>query len=354
MASTSQKTENPAALLARLGKHPDLVPYGGGNFGMPLAMIDDDLIVPVDRFFMRSNGPVPTIDPQTWRLEIRGNVRRPMALSLPELKALAPARSLTAFLECAGNGRTRFHPVPEGTPWRNDAAGNATWEGVPLAAVLDLAGIEDDTVDLVTEGGDFPGMRRGLPLSVAHDRDTMLVWGMNGADLTVAHGAPVRLLVPGWAGIASTKWLVGIEALNHAFAGFWNVDNYVFWSETGEALRPVTRMPVKSIIQRPAAGATLAAGRHQITGYAWSGYGAVHQVDVSTDGGASWQPVALTGAGRRAWTRFELAWEAPPGEARILARATDERGLQQPLTAEWNAKGYLMNGIHAVDVAVRG
>jgi len=340
-------------MLARWGKDPRLVPYGGGNFGTPpdLLTADDRLTVPTERFFMRSNGPVPALDPATWRLRVSGHVGRELELSLADLRAM-PSTSLTAFLECAGNSRTSFDPLPEGTPWRNDAVGTAVWEGVPLGAVLDLAGVRPGAVDVVAQGGDMPGMRRGLPLPVARDPETLLVLKMNGEELSVAHGAPARLLVPGWAGIASTKWLVGLEVLDRAFAGFWNADNYVFWTAAGEAVRPIREMPVKSIVVAPAAGATVAAGRQTIWGYAWSGHGRVIRVEVSVDGGASWGDARLTEAGRRAWVRFELSWDAAPGPARILARATDERGLTQPATPDWNAKGYQMNAVQAVDVTV--
>ncbi len=351
---TTRNEERPEEMLARLGKDPRLVPYGGGNFGTPpdLLATAEGLTVPTERFFVRSNGPVPTLDPEAWRLRVSGAVRRELELSLAELRAM-PRRTLTAFLECAGNSRTAFAPLPEGTPWRNDAVGNATWEGVPLGAVLDLAGVAEGAVDVVAQGGDFPEMRRGLPLPVARDPETLLALRMNGADLTVAHGAPVRLFVPGWAGIASTKWLVGLEVLDRAFAGFWNADNYVFWTAAGEAVRPIREMPVKSVITSPVEGATLAAGRRTVTGYAWSGHGRVASVEVSTDGGATWRAAALEdGGGRRAWVRFARGWEAAPGEARLRARATDERGLTQPAGPEWNAKGYQMNGVHEVRVRV--
>ena len=346
-------TERSEELLARWGKDPRLVPYGGGNFGTPpdLLATDERLTVPTERFFMRSNGPVPVLDPATWRLRVSGIVGRELELSLADLRAM-PATTLAAFLECAGNSRTAFEPLPEGTPWRNDAVGAAVWEGVPLGAVLDRAGVGAGAVDVVAQGGDMPGMRRGLPLPVARDPETLLVLRMNGEDLSVAHGGPVRLLVPGWAGIASTKWLVGLEVLDRAFAGFWNADNYVFWTAAGEAVRPIREMPVKSIVVAPPAGATVAAGRQAVRGYAWSGHGRVTRVEVSVDGGASWGDAVLAEAGRRAWVRFELPWDATPGPARILARATDERGLTQPTTPDWNAKGYQMNAVQAVGVTV--
>ena len=246
----------PEALLRALGKDARLVSYGGANFGMPLDLIEpaQTRIVPNDKFFVRSNGPVPIIDPATWRLSVHGTVAKPLSLSLADLQAL-PAKRLEAFLECAGNGRTRFAPVPPGTPWGNDAVGNALWEGVSLSHVLDRAGVRAETVDLVTHSADFPGMQRGLPIAVASNPETMLVWTMNGEPLPIAHGGPVRLLVPGWAGIASTKWLTGLEAIDRAFDGFWNVDNYVFWDERGDPLRPIAEMPPKSLIATPRAGA---------------------------------------------------------------------------------------------------
>lgn len=347
--------QTPQALLANLGKDERLNPYGGGNFGMPLQLQEeagaDDLIVPTERFFMRSNGPVPVIDPQAWQLIVDGHVERPLTFSLADLQAM-PQRTLTSFLECAGNGRTRFSPVPEGTPWRNDACGTAIWEGVPLVDVLALAGVKPGAVDLVAQGGDFPEMQRGLPFSVARDPDTLLVLRMNGQPLPVAHGAPVRLLTPGWAGIASTKWLVGLTVLDRAFAGHWNADNYVYWAEDRTALRPVEEMGVKSVIASPQADERLAQGATTVTGYAWSGYGEIATVEVSTDGGALWQPAGLERVGRRAWVRFSLPWQATPGEHTLLARATDERRLRQPVHAAWNLKGYGQNGIHAVAVTV--
>jgi sulfite oxidase len=221
-----------------------------------------------------------------------------------------------------------------------------------MADVLAEAGVKPGAVDLVAQGGDFPEMQRGLPVAVARDPDTLLVLRMNGEPLTVAHGAPVRLLTPGWAGIASTKWLVGLTVLDHVFAGYWNVDNYVYWAEDGTALRPVEEMGVKSVIASPQAEERLAAGEHTITGYAWSGYGEVAMVEVSVDGGDTWQHADLERAGRRAWVRFTLPWRAAAGEYVILARATDERRLRQPVQAAWNLKGYGQNGIHAVTVTV--
>jgi DMSO/TMAO reductase YedYZ molybdopterin-dependent catalytic subunit len=195
-------------------------------------------------------------------------------------------------------------------------------------------------------------MQRGLPLTVARDPDTLLVLHMNGEPLPVAHGGPVRLLVPGWAGIASTKWLVGLDVLDRAFAGFWNSDNYIFWGEDGIPQRPIREMSVKSVIGTPLQGAVIEPGSTVIAGYAWSGHGAIAQVDVSVDGGVSWRQANLARAGRRSWVRFHYPWTATCGPHRLMARATDERRLRQSVVAEWSAKGYGQNGIHCVEVIV--
>jgi DMSO/TMAO reductase YedYZ molybdopterin-dependent catalytic subunit len=343
----------PEELLHQLGKDERLIPYGGANFGMPLDLIEPPQCrtVPNDQFFVRSNGPIPVIDADQWRLEVYGLVDEPLSISLNDLDRFTD-RSQEAFLECAGNSRTRFDPVPPGTPWRNDAVGNAVWEGVALADVLSTAGILEGAVDVVTQGADFPAMRRGLPLAMAFDPEVLIVTRMNGEPLPVAHGGPVRLLVPGWAGIASTKWLIGIEVIDRPFAGFWNTDNYVFWDELGTPLRPVAEMPPKSIIVTPSDGETVPVGAASVAGWAWSGYGAIHRVEVSFDGGRSWREAALHPGERRGWRRWEITWEATPGSHHLMARATDERRLRQPATAPWNAKGYQMNAIQSVTVRV--
>lgn len=341
------------SLLRALGKDERLVPYGGGNFGMPLSLIEPPTgrTVANDRFFMRSNGPVPIIPRDEWRLTISGRVERPIALSFSDLIGL-PGREYEAFLECAGNGRTRFRPLPPGTPWANDAVGNAVWGGVPLAVLLDMAGVQPDAVDVVSQGGDFAEMRRGLPISVAMHPDTMVVWSMNGEPLPAAHGGPVRLIVPGWAGIASTKWLVGLDILDRPFDGFWNTDNYVFWDAFGSALRPIAEMPPKSLISVPADASTISAGSITVSGWAWSGYGNIQQVQVSVDGGARWQSAELGPGSGHGWRRWELPWQATPGLHRLAARATDARRLTQPEVAAWNGKGYQMNAIQQVAVQV--
>ncbi len=337
-------------------KDPRLTPYGTTNLGTPPELLADldGLVVPNDRFFVRSNGPTPIIAPETWRLRIGGLVERELTLSLADLQAM-PRRTVTAFLECSGNSRSRFVPTAEGTPWQDDAVGNATWGGVSLAAVLDLAGVRDGAIEIVSQGGDFAGMRRGLPLSAALDPDTLLAWEMNEEPLPLPHGGPVRLLVPGWGGIASTKWLVGLEVIDRPFDGPWNTDSYVFYDTDGTALGPVREMGVKSVIVAPGAETTVAAGRPTIVGYAWSGRGGIARVEVSADGGATYEEAQIVRAeGPRSWVRFEHPWTATPGQARLRSRATDEAGNTQPETLPWNARGYGMHAVQEVPVSVTG
>lgn len=347
--------DDNATLLRDLGKDGRLVPYGGANFGMPLELIEPEapMIVPTERFFVRSNGPVPVIDPASWALSIDGLVARSVSVTLADLHAM-PRRTFTSMLECAGNGRTMFEPQPVGTPWSLDAAGCAVWEGVRLVDVLERAGVLPGAVDLVMQGGDFPEMQRGLPLAAALDPETTLAFAMNGEPLSVAHGGPVRLLVPGWAGIASTKWLVGITVLDRAFAGYWNADQYVIWSADQEPLRQVQQMPVRSVISRPSEGARVRAGAIEVAGYAWSGQGRVTMVEVSSDSGATWTEASLTGSERRGWVRFAATVEVPAGEVTLLARATDERGLRQPMAVDWNLKGYQNNSVQRMRLTAEG
>jgi DMSO/TMAO reductase YedYZ molybdopterin-dependent catalytic subunit len=187
---------------------------------------------------------------------------------------------------------------------------------------------------------------------VARDPQVLVVWGMNGDSLPIAHGGPLRLLVPGWAGIASTKWLAVIEAIDRAFDGFWNSDNYVIWDERGDPLRPVAEMPPKSVLVTPADGQKISPGPVSVAGWAWSGYGPVQMVEVSADAGCSWQAADLHPGERRGWRRWDMIWNATPGQHRLQARATDERRLSQPVVASWNAKGYQMNAIQEIVVEV--
>lgn len=337
--------------MAMHGKIDTLTPYGGGNFGMPMELVDT-LMVPNDRFFVRSNGPTPEISREEWKLSITGLVDQAVTVNFDDLLKL-PRKTFAAWLECCGNGRTRFDPPAEGTPWVNDAAGNAEWTGTSLSHVLDMAGVGNDAIDIIARGADFDGMERGLPIWVARDPHTLLVWEMNGEPLPVPHGGPVRLLVPRWGGIASTKWIKEIEVSSMPFTGHFNTTVYTLQTEANEMVVPVREMPVKSIISTPLEGATIAAGDAIVAGFAWSGYGGISRVDVSVDGGETWSEADIVAeAGPLSWVRFEHPFSATPGALTVCSRATDQRNLVQPAVAAWNAKGYQMNAIQRVTVTV--
>jgi DMSO/TMAO reductase YedYZ molybdopterin-dependent catalytic subunit len=349
-------TPTPQEVLTSLGKRPELIPLGTTNFATPLELVDS-LLTPNDLFFIRSNGPVSIDIPrEEWRLTVSGLVDEEIELSFADVQGM-PTRTITAFLECSGNSRSRFPDEPEmveGTQWPNGGIGNAEWTGVSLIDVLDMAGIQEGAVDVVSQGGDFAEMQRGLPIEMAFDPDVMLVWQMNGEDLPAPNGGPVRLLVPGWGGIASTKWIVGLEVIDHPFAGTFNTESYVIINEDGTILRPVREMPVKSVITMPVPNAELTAGEQTIGGFAWSGYAGIAMVEVSVDGG-EWQEASIVEeAGPLSWVRFEFPWVAEAGEHTLRSRAMDEIALQQPEIVSWNAKGYQMNAVFEVPVTVTG
>jgi DMSO/TMAO reductase YedYZ molybdopterin-dependent catalytic subunit len=356
MIQTPQTSVDSGQVLARLNKDSRLIPRDRTNFESRPDLFSG-LVTPNELFFIRSNGPVSVeIDPDTWRLNVAGQVERELSLSLADLQAM-PARTVTAFLECSGNSRSRFpaDPAPvEGTSWDNGAVGNATWTGTSLANVLEQAGIRNGAVEVVSQGGDFEGMRRSLPIDVARDPDVLLAWEMNSQPLPAPHGGPVRLLVPGWGAIASTKWLSGLDVINYPFEGHYQTDLYVLYDERGAPTGPVTRMPVKSLITVPQGSVAVTRGRQTIIGYAWSGYGGVATVEVSTDGGRTWAEADIVDeAGPYSWVRFACEWDAEPGPALLQSRATDAEGNTQPERAIWNAKGYQMNGIYEIPVFVQ-
>lgn len=359
-SSTWAQDATPAAtpaeedILASVGKNPDLIQHGTTTFETPLDAFDE-FLTPNESFFIRSNGPLSIdIDPAEWRLKVTGLVNEELELSLDDLKAM-PQRTITAFLECSGNSRGRFDDDPqqvEGTQWGNGAIGNAEWTGVSVIDILNQAGVQEGAIDLVSQGGDFEEMQRGLPIEIASDPDVMLVWQMNGEDLPKPNGGPVRLLVPGWGGIASTKWVVGLEVIDEPFQGHYNVESYVIVNEDGTILRPVREMGVKSVITSPAPKDSVSAGSQTISGFAWSGFGGITKVEVSADG-ENWEEASITEeAGRLSWVRFEHPWDAQSGDVVLRSRATDDRGLEQPEDVPWNFRGYGMNAIFEVPVTV--
>lgn len=321
------------------------------------------IITPNDLFFMRNRFSFPEIDAPAWRLTVSGLVEHPLSLSYDDILSM-PSRSFPATLECAGNGRSGMEPAPDGEPWEYGAVSTAEWTGVPLHLVLEAAGLSMGATAIVAEGQDRGTVSeargqepfaRSLSLDKALHPDTLLAYTMNGEPLPVAHGFPIRLIVPGWYGMASVKWVTTLRAIDGPFDGFFQVDRYVM-REPGSSVppRPVTQMGVRSIIATPRTGATAHIGTHLVRGYAWSGAAPVTEIEISSDGGATWEPAEWTsGAARYAWRSWEWHWNANgPGTALLQSRARDAAGNEQPEQAPWNDLGYCNNAIQSVRVTV--
>ena len=335
------------------------------NHGMPLEALRYD-VTPPGLHYVLTHYDIPAVDPGSWRLGIGGAVERPLSLTLDDLHR-RPAVTSRVLLECAGNGRARLEPRPVSQPWLLEAVGTAEWTGTPLAPLLEEAGLSPDAVDVAFTGADHGVERgveqdyaRGLSLAEAMRPEALLVWAMNGAPLPPQHGAPLRLLVPGWYGMAQVKWLTRIDVLTEPFAGFQNVAAYRLKVNADEVGDPVTRIRPRALLAPPGWPDFMTrerfvnAGPVPISGRAWSGRAAVTRVEVSTDGGRTWGDAELAPADPRhpyAWRAWTYDWTATPGRFELLARATDETG-SQPVEAEWNRQGLANNFVQRVPVNV--
>jgi DMSO/TMAO reductase YedYZ molybdopterin-dependent catalytic subunit len=312
-------------------------------------------LTPNERFFIRSHAPTPRLDAATWRLRVEGpGVGRPLDLRFEDVLRL-PAVTLTRSLECAGNGRAFFaerqgREAP-GVPWRLGAVGVAEWTGAPLREVLERARVKASAHDVMAESLDEVGMRRPLPVEKAMD-DALLVYAMNGGMLPPDHGFPVRLLVPGWAAVASVKWLGRLYVAEGPLYSPWNTEDYVLTGgRYGQSRVPLTSQGIKSAIELPWP-ARLQRGSHLVRGRSWSGVGAISRVEYRI-GGGGWRSARIFGPNvPGAWARWSFAWDARPGRYEVRVRATDEAGNVQPDEVEWNDLGYLYDGVvgHPVEV----
>lgn len=306
-------------------------------------------------FFVRNHFDEPDIAPETWRLQVHGQVRAPRVWTWEELAGL-PERTVFATMECAGNGRSFLHPVEPGVQWGAGAVGHAEWTGVPLSSVLDRSKPLSDALEILCEGADSGtepdhpeamSFVRGLPLAKALHPDTLLAFRMNGEPLTRSHGAPVRLIVPGWYGVCSVKWIKRLEVLDNAFSGYFQTNKYTIRRREGPVARKVrlTRMAVKSEIIRPGPNARLQPGVNRISGIAWAGEEAVAGVEVSVDGGATWRAAPLVGPqAPYSWALWEYLWNASqPGEYTLMCRATSAAGDTQPEEHDPLRGGYMIN-----------
>jgi sulfite oxidase len=340
----------------------------------PEELLDDDT-TPTARFFVRNNGLTPpeSLDPEAWVLTIDGEVEEPLRLSVSDLKARFPVKTYRMVLECGGNGRSFFDPPAKGNPWTNGGVGCAEWTGVSLADLLRSAGLKGSAVYTAHFGADphvtdpdAAPISRGMPVAKALDEHTLLAFGMNGEPLPFIHGGPLRLVVPGWPGSLSHKWLtrIWIRDQEHDGPGMTGQAyrlpvQPVEPGTSGEGIpfKILESMPVRSIITAPAESGWMPAGTRAITvrGAAWAGDDAVTTVEISADGGATWHAADLAPLRNRYdWTRFTAEIPiAADGPVEIMARATDDRGRVQPLYPEnWNPQGYACNAVHRVRITV--
>lgn len=328
-------------------------------------------LTPNEQFFVRSHFGAPPpdrVDPNTWRLRLSGLVDRNLSLSLKDLLAFEQV-TLAAVIQCSGNGRAFFRPRVPGAQWQRGAVGNARWTGVRLADILLRAGVQQQGRHLQMLGADRPVhphtplFHRSIPIEKALHPDTILALRMNGEALPLLHGAPVRLVAPGWMADACVKWLTDLMVSHEEAPGFYMQTAYrypVVPSEPGATvdqatMKPVEAMVVKSLIALPAQGTVLDQGSVMIQGVAWTGEGQVVRVEVSVDEGRTWESAVLVGEDEPyAWRRWQFSWRAVrTGSFTLMCRATDDRGQTQPMTSPWNPGGYLWNGQDRVQVEVR-
>jgi DMSO/TMAO reductase YedYZ molybdopterin-dependent catalytic subunit len=323
-------------------------------------------VTPTRLFFVRNHFPVPALEADTLCLTIEGAVRRRRAWTWRELLDL-PQRTVFATVECAGNGRSFLQPLEHGVQWGAGAVGHAEWTGVPVRLLLDEAGLEADALEVLFEGADrgtesdHPEpmhFARSLPLAKALHADTLLALHMNGEPLDPEHGYPVRLFVPGWYGVASVKWLRRIEVLTEPFRGYFQAVKYTRQRLTAAGLHTETigSMIVKSEIIRPRPDDVLGPGGNRLFGVAWAGEDEVDRVEVSTDGGATWNAATLLGPDAPySWTLWEYVWEVDaPGDYTLLVRAVSISGEVQPRDHDRLNGGYCIHHSRPFPVRVAG
>jgi DMSO/TMAO reductase YedYZ molybdopterin-dependent catalytic subunit len=337
----------------------------------------DSFITPAKSFYVRTHFPIPAIDRSAWWLYVEGEVEKPFSINYEELMTI---ESVTApvTLECAGNNRNFLVPKVKGVQWHLGAVGTAEWTGVPLSVLIDRATLKPNAREVVLEGADLgvledPKSPRGglkfarsIPLEKAH-RDVLLAYKMNGEDLPPQHGFPLRAIVPGWYAMASVKWLQRIIVTDRPFTGYYQTIDYAYWRKTdyghwqrGEEiaeLTPLSEMQVKAEIARPAEGETVPAKANvRVSGAAWACDAEIAKVELSTDGGATWNDATLLGeSNSNAWRLWEFNWQTPsqPGKQTLFARATDSLGRTQPVQRDPDRETYMINHLLPIEVEVK-
>lgn len=333
------------------------------NSGMPLEALRYD-VTPAGLHYLLIHFDIPLADAVSWKLRVDGLVSHPADIGMDALRRM-PSRTIRVTMECAGNGRGQISPRYPSMPWLGEGVSTADWTGVPLSALFNEMGIEESAQDIVFHGADRGidratehSFSRSLKPAEAMRDDVLLAYAMNGAPLLPQHGYPLRLVVPGWYGMASVKWLERIEAIDRPFDGVQQASSYHFRSVAGEKGVPCTRMRVNALMAPPGIPdfygrrRTVDAGPVEIMGRSWSGDGEVVRVEFAVDG--VWQDAVLEApAGSHAWRRWTARWQASVGTHELRCRATDATGAAQPLEPPWDVTGFGNNAAQRVEVVVR-
>jgi DMSO/TMAO reductase YedYZ molybdopterin-dependent catalytic subunit len=333
----------------------------GRNRGMPLEALRHE-VTPAGLHYLLIHFDIPA-ERADWKLRVSGFLDD-FEIGLGELKTL-PAKTVRVTMECAGNGRGQLSPRYPSVPWLEEGVSTAEWTGAPLAALLERAGLGAHVKDIVFRGADR-GFDRGVehefarsltPAQAMRD-DVLLAYAMNGAPLPPQHGAPLRLVVPRWYGMASVKWLQAIEAIDRPFDGLQQASGYHFRGSGGEKGEPCTLMRVNSLMVPPgipdfySRKRTVDAGVIEIGGRAWSGAAAIVRMEFAEDG--VWRDAEVEPRqSEHAWQRWHTNWHARPGEHELSCRATDAAGERQPLEPPWDLSGFGNNGAQRIHAIVR-
>lgn len=339
------------------------------NHGMPVEALNYPL-TPAGLHYLLIHFDIPAVDSQTWRLDVGGRVARPRSLTITDLRA-RPQMTAAVTMECAGNGRALFHPRPLSQPWLHEAVGTAEWTGTPLAALLEEAGVDDDAVEVVftgldrgLDGGIEQQYERALSVADAFRPEVLLAYQMNGQPLLPQHGAPLRLVTPGWYGMTNVKWLAAITVLDEPFAGYQQQQVYRLRRDSEDPGVPVSRMRPRALMVPPGIPdfytrrRLVPEGRHTLTGRAWSGWGDIASVGVSVDDGRNWEHARVEprDLGPWAWQAWTFEWEpSGPGEYLLSCQAQDAAGNSQagePESPGWNVGGYANPAPQRVPVTV--
>jgi DMSO/TMAO reductase YedYZ molybdopterin-dependent catalytic subunit len=338
------------------------------NLEMPFEILDA-FITPTKSFYVRTHFPIPSIDRNAWWLHVEGEVDNSFAINYEQLFELESI-TIPVTLECAGNSRRFLKPKVKGVQWGLGGVGTAEWTGVPLSVLLDRAGVKPSAREVILEGTDGgvledpkspPGQlrfARSIPLEKAR-ADVLLAYKMNGADLPPEHGFPVRAIVPGWYAMASIKWLQRVIITDQPFTGYYQTIDYAYWKRRAKVaeLIPLSEMQIKAEIAKPAEGETVPANSSvRVRGAAWTSDSQITKVELSTDGGSTWNETNLLGEPKpNAWRLWEFNWQTPtaPGNQTLMARATDSLGHTQPLQRDPDRGTYIINHLLPITVEVR-